>query len=113
MAEKDVTFEARKDASNRKKLGKEGGDKGQVTNNLDKPENEPDDDNSDHDDDKRDSDFNVKEKPKKKENTITIELPKDILNSSEVCAMLDRTATPSRKAVGIVSSILKSGKIDG
>ena len=114
MGGKDVTFETRKDASNRKKLGKAGGDKGEVNNNLDKTQNEPDDDTSDHDDDnKRDSDFKVKEKPKKKEDTIIIELPKDILNSSEVCAMLDRTATTSRKAVGIVSSILKSGKIDG
>ena len=104
MGEKDVTFETRKDASNRKKLGKAGGDKGEVNNNLDKTQNEPDDDTSDHDDDnERDSDFKVKEKPKQKEDTIIIELPKDILNSSEVCAMLDRTATTSRKAVGIVS----------
>ena len=33
------------------------------------------------------------------------------MNSPEVCAMLDRTATTSRKAVGILSSILMSGKI--
>ena len=35
------------------------------------------------------------------------------MNSPEVCAMLDRTATSSRKAVGLVSSLLRSGKIGG
>ena len=35
------------------------------------------------------------------------------MNSPELCAMLDRTATSSRKAVGLVSSLLRSGKIDG
>ena len=113
MAEKDVTFETREDASNRKKLGKAGENKGEVNNNLDKQENEPDDDNSGSDDDESDSDFRVKEKPKKKEDTVIIELPNDILSNSEVCAMLDRTATISGKALGIVSSYLKSGKVDG
>jgi hypothetical protein len=32
-----------------------------------------------------------------------LELPKDIMNSPEVCAMLDRTGTTSsKKAIGIV-----------
>ena len=57
MAEKDLTFETRKDASNRKKLGKAGEHTGGVNNNPDKPENEPDDDNSECDDNERDSDF--------------------------------------------------------
>jgi hypothetical protein len=35
------------------------------------------------------------------------------MNSPEVCAMLGRTGTKSRKAIGVVSSILISGKIDG
>ena len=50
---------------------------------------------------------------KKKKDTVLLELPKDIMNSPEVCAMLDRTGTTSRKAIGVVSSILKSGEIDG
>ena len=50
---------------------------------------------------------------KKKKDTIVIELPVDILNSPEVCSMLDRTGTTSRKAVGVVSSVLKTGKVDG
>ena len=114
LGEKDATFEARKDVSNQKKLKKAGGDDREVNNNLNKTQDESEDDNSDNDgDNEKDSDFKVKEKSKKKSDSVIIELPRDIMNSSEVCAMLDRTATTSRKAVGIVSSILKSGKIDG
>ena len=49
----------------------------------------------------------------KKSSTVLIELPKDIFNSPDVVGMLDRTGTTSRKAVGVVSTILKSGKIHG
>ena len=35
------------------------------------------------------------------------------MNSPEVCTMLDRTGVSSRKAVGIISAILKAGKING
>ena len=65
------------------------------------------------DEDPEDDDFIVKPGNKKKKDTVLLELPKDIMNSPEVCAMLDKTGTTSRKAIGVVSSILKSGKIDG
>ena len=114
LGEKDATFEARKNVSNQKELKNTGGDDREVNNNLNKTQDESEDDNSDNDgDNEKDSDFKVKEKSKKKSDYVIIELPRDIMNNSEVCAMLDRTATTSRKAVGIVSSILKSGKIDG
>jgi hypothetical protein len=48
-----------------------------------------------------DIDFSVKNRYKKNYKVV-IELPRDILNSPEVCAMLDRTGTTSRKAVGVV-----------
>ena len=48
-----------------------------------------------------------------KSDTILIELPRDIMNNPEVCTMLDRTGVSSRKAVGIISAILKAGKING
>ena len=59
-----------------------------------------------------DKDYSHKKRYKKKE-TVLVELPTDILNSPEVCSMLDRTDTTSRKAVGVISSILKTGKVDG
>ena len=114
LGEKDATFEARKDVRNQKELKNTGGDDREVNNILNKTQDESEDDTSDIDgDNEKDSDFKVKEKSKKKSDYVIIELPRYIMNNSEVCAMLDRTATTSRKAVGIVSSILKSGKIDG
>ena len=45
----------------------------------------------------------MKGKYKKKE-TVLVELPKDLFNSPNVVAMLDRTGQTTRKAVGIVST---------
>ena len=59
------------------------------------------------------SNFSANSRHKKKSSTVLIELPRDILNNPELVGMLDRTGTTSRKAVGVVSSILKTGKIDG
>ena len=59
-----------------------------------------------------DQDFNCNQKTKRPK-TVMIELPVDILSSPDVCSMLDRTGTSSRKAVGVISSVLKSGKVDG
>ena len=42
-----------------------------------------------------------------------MELPRDIMNSPTVVAMLDRTGQTSRTAVGLVSTLLKTGKVDG
>ena len=73
---------------------------------------EPEDNNSsENDEEDKDSNYNYKQRNKKKEDYVIIELPRDIMNSPEVCAMSDRTATTSRKAVGILSSILMTGKI--
>ena len=71
------------------------------------------DSDSDVDNEKTDTDFICKDKFKKKTETVLVELPRDILNSPGVVSMLDRTGTSSRKAVGVVSSILKTGKIEG
>ena len=68
---------------------------------------------SEDDDQEDDTDFSVKSRHQKKSETVLIELPRDLMNSPEVVSMLDRTGTTSRKAVGVVSSILKTGKIDG
>ena len=65
-----------------------------------------------NDDEEKDANFSVKRR-RKKNQTVLVELPADIMNSPEVCAMLDRTGTTSRKAVGVVSSILRTGKVDG
>ena len=55
----------------------------------------------------------ILEKFKKKSETVLVELPRDIMNSPDVVSMLDRTGTSSRKAVGVVSSILKTATIGG
>ena len=49
----------------------------------------------------------------RKSKTVLVELPRDILNNPEVVGMLDRTGTSSRNAIGVVSTILKTGKIEG
>ena len=54
----------------------------------------------------------MKGKYKKKE-TVLVELPRDILNSPNVVAMMDRTGQTTRKVVGLVSTLLKSGKVYG
>ena len=65
----------------------------------------------DSDPDEDDSDYTEKSRRKvKKDNKVLIELPRDLMNSPEMCAMLDRTGTTSRMAIG---EVLKSGKIDG
>ena len=50
---------------------------------------------------------------KRKSKTVMVELPRDILNNPKVVGMLDRTGTSSRNAIGVVSTILKTGKIEG
>ena len=114
MGERDKTYEKRKENSYSKKVGKGDSTKSKVSKNIDEEvvEVEPDNALCENDDDGKDSDF-INNKVTGKERTILVELPRDIMNNNEVCSMLDRTATTSRNAVGIVSSILKSGKIDG
>ena len=51
--------------------------------------------------DLEDDDFIVKQRNRKKKDTVLFELPKDIMNNQEVCAMLERTGTTSRKAIGV------------
>ena len=58
---------------------------------------------------KKDVDYSIGGKYKKKE-SVLVELPKDISNIPDIVAMLDRTGQKSRQAVGIVSTILKTGK---
>ena len=111
MGERDATFEARKIARNQKNLEKFGKVIVEVNNNENSSKTEADDSTDDEAND--DIEFKIKDKVRKKDEPVIVEFPKDILNSPEVCAMLDRTATTSRNAVGIVSSILKAGKIDG
>ena len=75
---------------------------------------QPDSDSeSENEETDKDKDFTCKDKFSKKTETVMVELPRDILNSPEVVSMLDRTGTSTRKAVGVVSSILKTGKIAG
>ena len=66
-------------------------------------------------DNNNDKDYNDKNQCKKyhKKQTVLVELPTDILNSPDLCSMLDRTGTTCNKAIGVVSSVLKSGKVDG
>ena len=115
MAERDISFEARKDLNMQRSSGKTGGEG--VNIESENVHIEPEDiaagETDVIDEDDKDFDFETKKKTKKKEDFVLVELPKDIMNNPDVVAMLDRTATTSRHAVGIVSSILKSGKIDG
>ena len=75
---------------------------------------QPDSDSeSENEETDKDKDFTCKDKFSKKTETVLVELPRDILNSPEVVSMLDRTGTSTRKAVGVVSSILKTGKRAG
>ena len=52
-------------------------------------------------------------KVKEEDKVVLVKLPRDIMNSPDVVSMLDRTGTSSRKAVGVVSSILKTATIGG
>ena len=45
-----------------------------------------------------------------KSETVTVVLPRDILSSENVTQMADRVGLSHNKTVGIVSSVLKSGK---
>ena len=117
MGDRDPTYENRVDASILKKKKNidldEGVRKAQQQKKAKQPPKYLDHDENVVDEDLEDDDFIVKPRLKKKKDTVLLELPTDIMNSPEVCAMLDRTGTTSRKAIGVVSSILKSGKIDG
>ena len=116
MGGRDITYEMRKDKSNSKKVGivDRSNSKIDDISNAEGVESAEDSSDDNHDDDdERDSEFENKIRSVKNKNTILVELPRDIMNNNEVCTMLDRTATTTRNAVGIVSSILKSGKVDG
>ena len=112
---KDTTYEERLEKRKQKKLKKKkGGDESVKENEVATGDSDDVGDNESENDDQEDeTDFTVKSRYQKKSQTVLIELPRDILNSPEVCSMLDRTGTTSRKAVGVVSSILRTGKIDG
>ena len=111
---KDTTYEERLENRKQKKLNKKGsGGKSVKKNEVATSLSDSDHEDSEDDDQEDDTDFSVKSRHQKKSETVLIELPRDILNSPEVCSMLDRTGTTSRKAVGVVSSILRTGKIDG
>ena len=113
MGERDVSYETRKKINferarrndERKKMEEieesQGQSQADSDSSLDENENEVNED------------FIYTRRVKKKSDTVVIELPRDILNTPSICAMLDRTGTTSRAAVGVVSTILKSGKIDG
>lgn len=116
MGQRDLTYEQRLENSilkKRKKLEMEeevrqGHSKSLIEKvQIDDPEEETIDDEVD------DTDFAVMDRNRNKIDKVLVELPRDIMNSPEVCAMLDRTGTTSRKAVGLVASILKSGNVDG
>ena len=119
MGEYDGSFVERLEKNKLRKENEKGGKEVSSQKNGSNMSNssldmENDDDESDDDVDKEnDKDFICKKKFKKKTETVLVELPRDILNSPDVVSMLDRTGTSSRKAVGVVSSILKTAKIDG
>ena len=117
MGDRFPSYENRVDASSLKKKKnlelEEGVRKAQQQKKAKQPPKYIDHDENVVDEDLEDDDFIVKPRNRKKKDTVLLELPTDIMNSPEVCAMLDRTGTTSRKAIGVVSSILKSGKIDG
>ena len=115
MGVRDPSYELRVDNSNLKKKRKldlqlEVRNGNSVTK---QPLTSNDHDENVEDNDLEDMDFSVKQTNRKKDDMVLIELPRDLMNSPEVCAMLDRTGTSSRKAIGVVSSIIKAGKIDG
>ena len=108
MGEKDNSYERRVDNNTIKKQQGEGSSKaGSSSNDADVDENDNvNEDESENEDNDQDKEYAHKERHKKKD-SVLLELPKDIMNSPELCAMLDR------KAVGLVFSLLRSGKIDG
>ena len=115
MGSRDQSYEERvnKSDQNKQKLKEmeEETRKAQIVTKK-PPQNAVEDGESDIDD-QEDKDFTPVQGRYRKKGNVLIELPRDILNSPDVCAMLDRTGTTSRKAAGVVSSILKCGKIDG
>ena len=116
MGDRDTTYEERLESSIKKRrtiLDKEKELRESYSKSLNKDIQDCNNLKDDMDDeDEEDSDFSVRERRSKGE-MVMVELPKDIMNNMEVCAMLDRTGTSSRKAIGVVASILKSGNIDG
>ena len=113
MGEKDVSFVERLEKNKLRKKNGEG-EKGMSSQeNVNQLPTQESDMESEEEDQEGDKDFFRKDRFKKKTDTVIVELPRDIMNSPDVVSMLDRTGTTSRKAVGVVSSILKTGKIDG
>ena len=56
-----------------------------------------------------DPDFEFKKKSKRrKEETVTIEFPKNILDNPEFVSMMDRTKTTPHTGVSLVAALLKS-----
>ena len=115
MGAKDTSYEERLETNLQKKLTNTvsvSADPGKLLNVQESNNNNDVTEVENEDNHGNDKDYSINIRNKKKE-TVLVELPTDILNSPEVCSMLDRTNTTSRKAVGVVSSILKTGKIDG
>ena len=119
MGVRDESFEKRV-VSNKERKEKEKAGVGVSSTSQDsksgdhQPSDEIEEVDADYNGNSQDDDFELASgKQFKKKNTVLIELPKDILNSPDVCSMLDRTATTSRIAVGVISSVIKAGKIAG
>ena len=66
-----------------------------------------DDESSDCDDVEAIGDFLFKDT--KKSDTITLEVPKKILNNPDLCTMADRIGMSSNNVVGLLSTVLKAG----
>ena len=115
MGGRDTSFEDRVVSNSVRKNKYVEGVEGSSKSSMESGSMQPEWDEEDKDANNNDEiDLEYKDHSrKKKEDTVLIELPKDIFNNPEVCSMLDRTATTSRKAVGVVSTIIKSGKIQG
>ena len=110
---RDLSYEERRDKNQEKKTAKLGGEVSQESVEKGDREDDSNVEEESDEDTENSSNFSAKSRHKKKSSTVLIELPRDILNNPELVGMLDRTGTTSRKAVGVVSSILKTGKIDG
>ena len=114
MGEKDTSYEMRVN-SNLKKKQKEAENLGSSSStvDIDVDYNKNVIENDSDEEESVDEDFVYKGRHEKQKETVHVELPKDIMNNPEICAMLDRTSTSHRDALGVVSSILKSGVSEG
>ena len=118
MGSRDSSYEVRLEQNLKKKVSVVGtttGETSQIEKQMDVNDGNEDSDVEEKEELEEDfnSNYTTGARHKKKSSTVLIELPRDILNSPDVVGMLDRTGTTSRNAVGVVSSILKTGKIGG